>query len=183
MNNTNMLKPALIGGMAMGILSAIPGLSACNCVCCAWAICGGIFAAYLYVKDSLFPITMGRGAGVGLVSGAIGGTVGFLFSIPIQRILTGGGNPMMAMEQFKELMEKNPDFPEEARRSIEALLAHDYFTIFVAIFGFLSNVAGFSIFAMLGGAIGVALFEKRKPGTNRQDTPPPPVEMPPPDNF
>jgi hypothetical protein len=180
-----MLKPALTGGMALGILSAIPGLSFCNCVCCAWAIGGGILAAYLYVKGSPFPVTMGQGAGTGLIAGAIGGVVCSLFSIPLQLISTGGENQTMMVEQLREILAKNPEFPQEAWQSIEAFLMHDGSMFLLTVFSFFANIVFFSIFAMLGGAIGVALFEKRKPGNFQQDTlpPQPPAGMPPPDSF
>jgi hypothetical protein len=184
MNNANTLKPAMIGGVALGILSALPGLYLCNCICCAWAIGGGILAAYLHVRDSQFPVTMGRGAGLGLAAGAIGAIICGLFSIPLTLISTGGGDSAMVLGQFQELMAKNPDFPEEARQAIESfLLRGDVLTI-VSIVSFFFNIVFFSIFAMLGGAIGVALFEKRKPGTFQPGVipPQPPIDMPPPGN-
>ena len=175
MNNGSIQKPALIGGVALGILSAIPVIGYCNCVCCAWAVGGGILAAYLHVKESPFLVTMGRGALAGLAAGAIGAVVCGLFSIPIQLISTGGGNSAMIMEQFQELLAKNPDFPQEARQSIETLIMREDFMMLIAMFSFLCNIVFFSLFAMLGGAIGVAVFEKRKPGD-----PPPGVIAPPP---
>jgi len=192
MNNANMLKPALIGGVTFGILSTLPVIGICNCVCCAWAIGGGVLAAYLYVKGSPLPVTMGRGAVTGLATGAIGAVVCSLFSIPLQLIMTGGGNTAaMAMERFQEMMAKTPDFPDELRQSIETFLMRDDLMTLTLIFSFLGNVVFFSLFAMLGGAIGVAIFEKRKQGNLQQPvTPPaqqqppqPPADMPPPDNF
>jgi len=182
MNNSNILKPALIGGVALGILSALPVIKSCNCICCAWAIGGGILAAYLYIRESPFLVTMGRGAVVGLTAGAIGAVVCSLFSIPIQRILTGGVNPAIIMEQAQEQMTKYPDFPQEARQAIEAFLLRDDLMMLIVIFSFLFYIVLYSLFAMLGGAIGVAIFEKRKPGDAQTDVmpPQPPVDTPPP---
>ena len=53
------LKPALIGGVALGILSAIPFVSTC---CCLWALLGGLLATYLYVKNSPAPASVGQKA-------------------------------------------------------------------------------------------------------------------------
>ena len=186
MNNANMLKPVLIGGVALGVLSALPGLNLCNCLCCAWAIGGGIVATWLYVKDSQLPVTMGRGAGVGLATGAIGAVVCGLFSIPLQLISAGGGDSAAeAMERFQELMTKYPDLPDEFRRNIETLLLRDDFMTMIAVFNFFTNIVAFSLFAMLGGAIGVAVFEKRKHGDSQPYTPPsqPPADMPPGNPF
>lgn len=180
MNKASMLKPALIGGVALGILSAIPGLSFCNCVCCAWAIGGGILAAYLYIKDSPFRVTMGRGAGVGFVAGAIGAVVCCLFSIPIQLLSSGEKNSGMIVEQFNEYLAKNPDFPDEARQTIEAILQRGDLMLIIA---FLCFLVLFPLFSMMGGAIGVSIFEKRKPGNAQTEIKPtrPPVNMPPPE--
>jgi len=187
MNNTSILKPVLIGGMALGIISALPVIGSCNCVCCAWAIGGGILAAFLHVRESPFQVTMGRGALAGLAAGAIGAVVCYLFSIPIQYVLSGGGNMTMVAEQIREQLAKNPDLPQELRQSIENILERGDFMRIVAVFSFFFNVVLFSLFAMVGGAIGVAVFEKRKPGDPQANaTPPPPQppeDMPPPDHF
>ena len=182
MNNANILKPAMVGGVALGILSALPVIGYCNCVCCAWAIGGGILAAYLCVKDSPFPVTMGYGALAGLAAGATGAVVCGLFSIPLQFIYTNGGNSAAIVEQVQELMAKNPDVPMEIRQGVEAFLLRSDFMMLIAIFVFISYVVFFSLFAMLGGAIGVAVFEKRKPGDapSNMIPPPPPMDMPPP---
>ncbi len=44
MNEQGMFKPALIGGVLLGVLSAIPLVSALNCFCCAW-VASFFFAA------------------------------------------------------------------------------------------------------------------------------------------
>src|SRR5437588_622051 len=49
------MKPALIGGVILGILSAIPFVNIPNICCCAWAIVGGIIAANIYIKNSPAP--------------------------------------------------------------------------------------------------------------------------------
>ena len=41
-----MIQPALLGGVAMGVLSALPVINIANC-CCAWILFGGGLAAYL----------------------------------------------------------------------------------------------------------------------------------------
>ena len=187
MNNAKMQKPALIGGVALGILSALPVIGYCNCVCCAWAIGGGTLASFLYVRESHFLVTMGRGALVGLAAGAIGAVVCSLFSIPIQYVMAGGENMAIVAEQIREQLAKNPDLPQEFRQGIETLLLRSDFMKMIAIFSFFSNVVFFSMFAMVGGAIGVAIFEKRKPGDPQSTaiTPPsqPPVDMLPPNHL
>ena len=56
------MKPALIGGVALGLLSAIPFINILNACCCAWAVVGGALATYLYIKNSVTPVRPGDGA-------------------------------------------------------------------------------------------------------------------------
>ena len=187
MNNTNILKPALIGGVALGIFSALPYIGICNCLCCAWVIGGGILAAYLYVKDSPVQVTMGRGALIGLATGAIGALVSTLFSIPLQKLFSTGGTSAM-LEQFQELMAKNPDVPQELIQRIEVLLSRSDFMVLATVFSLFLNIVIFSLFAMIGGAIGIAIFEKRRPGDPMQPDvipppPSPPTDTQPPNYF
>src|SRR6185295_19662144 len=87
----NKLKPALLVGLSVGILSAIPIINYC---CCIWTLGGGVLAAFLYIKSSPTPVKMGDGAMVGGLAGVVGGIIYFLLSLPIN-IFFG----MAAMEQ------------------------------------------------------------------------------------
>ncbi len=178
MNEEPMLKPALIGGVILGILSALPIVGAFNCVCCAWVIGGGVLAAYLYVKDSSVPVTLGRGVALGLLTGIIGTIVFALFSIPIHLFASG----MNVMEHVRQTLDQVPNIPPESRRMMESFFARGGMGAFIYAFYLITMLVIFSLFGMLGGAIGVALFEKRKPGAPSIEPPPyqPPSGMPPP---
>ncbi len=43
--------PALLGGLFIGMLSALPIVSVGNCCCCLWMIGGGVLAAYLRAAE------------------------------------------------------------------------------------------------------------------------------------
>src|SRR5262245_49741330 len=77
------LKPALIGGGLLGVLSVIPFVSAVNLCCCLWAILGGMLATYLYVKSSPTPATAADGAVLGALAGVVGAVVSIVLGIPI----------------------------------------------------------------------------------------------------
>ena len=83
------------------------------------------------------------------------------------------------MEQLQQVLDQMPNIPRETRDALRSM--SDVF--FLAVGGFV-KLAVYSLAAMLGGAIGVALFEKRRPGA---DTPSPaspyqpPADLPPPD--
>src|SRR5512136_2122581 len=135
MNEERMLKPALIGGVLLGILSSLPVISAFNCVCCAWVIGGGVLAAYLYVKDSPVPVTLGRGVGLGLLTGVIGSVVSALFYIPLHLVLRRSG--MGIVEQMKQSMSQVPNLPPETRQMLESLSSGEGLSIAVYAIGFI----------------------------------------------
>jgi hypothetical protein len=175
MNQEGMLKPALIGGVILGILSALPIVHLLNCFCCAWVIGGSLLAANLYVKSSPVAVTLGRGVGLGMLTGAIGAIVHVLFAIPLHLMMRGMG--VNFMEPLREWLEQIPNMSPEMKDALGSTLAEGsgpgiFFVIFV---GFLTLIV-YSIVGMLGGALGVALFEKRKPGTIGG---PPPIPYPP----
>ena len=179
MNEDTMLKPALIGGVLLGILSALPLVNYFNCFCCAWVIAGGVLAARLYVKDSAVPVTLGRGLAVGLLTGVIGTIVFALFSIPLILMSRGGSG---IMEQLKQAAEQVPNMPPQTREAIASLAAQGGVNTLIYIVGFIVTLVLYSLVAMIGGAIGVAIFEKRKTGSGQPEPPPqqPPADLPPP---
>src|SRR6185503_5545589 len=79
----NKVKPALIGGVLLGLLSVIPFVNAVNVCCCLWAILGGMLASYIYVKNSPTPANAGDGAILGALAGAIGAVISIILGIPI----------------------------------------------------------------------------------------------------
>lgn len=181
MNGESMLKPALIGGVALGIVSAIPIIGAFNCLCCAWVLAGGMLAAHLYVKDAASPVTLGRGAVLGLATGALGAVVCTLFSIPLHMMSASGGG-MNFMAQIQQQIDKMPNVPPETRQALEALASRGDLTAVLLVGSFILSLVVFSIFGMMGATIGVALFEKRKIGTppSHPTSYQPPSQVPPP---
>jgi len=162
------LQPALFGGLFIGVLSALPIISAGNC-CCLWVIGGGVLATYLLQQNHPYPIATADGALVGLLAGLIGGVLGTLLSIPIEMMM----GPMT--KQFMEgLLSRSQDMPEETRRMLENLGSGGTGAAIIGLKLIFSVCVG-AVFGMLGGLLGVALFKKK-------DLPPPPgtVEVLPP---
>jgi len=185
MNEEGMWKPALIAGVLVGILSTIPGLHLVNCACCAWVIGGGILAARLYVRSSVTPVTLGRGLVLGLLTGAIGGMVYILFNIPLQIVMSGGS--VRYFEQARQSLDRVPNLPPALREALASMpTGGSELAVLLVLTGLLMMVA-FSLPGMLGGLIGVAVFEKRKIEISApayrppvQPSPPPPPEGDPP---
>jgi hypothetical protein len=158
------MVPALLGGLFIGILSALPFLSVANC-CCLWVITGGVLATRVMQQNHPFPVGIRDGAIVGMLAGLFGGIVSYVVSIPIQMYL---GPWMGAFSD--EMMRGGQDMPPEVRRIMREmgpatmqLLSSLMFTAVAVGFG------------MLGGMIGVVFVRKPLP-----PPPPPPPWTPPP---
>ena len=163
MNQDGMLKPALIGGVLLGVLSAVPVVSAVNCVCCAWVIGGGVLAASLYVKSSPAPVTLGRGVTLGLLTGLIGAVADTLLTIPLHFALAGIG--MDFAQSMEQVLEQVPNLPADTRDTLRSIFtAGGPLSVFFIVASGFFKVVVYSLMAMLGGTIGVAIFEKRKTG-------------------
>ena len=159
MNHT--LKPAIIGGVVLGLLSAIPFVNWANLCCCLWALLGGALASYLYIKNSPVPATPGDGAILGAMAGLVGAVISVIIGIPVS-ILTSG----LMIGIVVRLMESvNPSQAEMMRSQIEAGQS-----VAGAIVNGLILAVLLVIFSTLGGLIGIPIFEKRK----RNVMPPPP---------
>ena len=85
-------------------------------------------------------------------------------------------------EQMRIGLEQIPNLPPETREAIEAFSNRGDMGVLYFIFALIFTLVIYSLFAMLGGAIGVAVFEKRKPGAAPTDhnSYSPPGNLPPP---
>jgi uncharacterized protein DUF5518 len=158
----NKVKPAVIGGVVLGLLSAIPFVNLVNICCCLWAIVGGLLASYLYVKNSPTPANAGDGAIVGAIAGVVGAVIYLIIGIPLS-ILAG-----TAMREMMIRLMANFD-PRQAEFFRTQLEAQGESIAGAIVQGLIGAVL-LIVFAVVGGLIGIPLFEKRKGGA----MPPPP---------
>lgn len=155
----NKIKPALLGGGALGLLlvitviigSFVPFIGCCNCL---WPIAAGVLATMFYVKESATPATVADGAMVGAIAGVVGGLIYLIIGLPLSFLIVGVNALDTQMRQL------SPDFP----------IAGVALLIVSGLIGFVV----FVVLATLGGVLGIPIFEKRK-GT--VDTPPPPQDF------
>jgi hypothetical protein len=146
----NKLKPALLGGLIVGLLSAIPFINYC---CCIWAIGGGLLAGMLYIKGSPTPVPTGEGAVVGALAGVVGGLIYLIIGLPIAFFFG-------AAEMEAQL----------GRSGVQLPFSGTLLLIVGALIGALCLL----VLATLGGLLAIPIFEKRKPGGL---PPPPPTNM------
>lgn len=156
------LQPALIGGVVMGVLAVttamIPVPLASWC-CCLWGVLGGVLAVYIYVQRSPTPVRVGDGAILGLMAGAIGALVYTLIVFPITYFVI---DPEIVQAQIRERL----------RRSGSDFDIRPYWGMFLFL-GVLIGGLFLAVLSLLGGLIGVPIFEKRKGDA----APPPPPNL------
>lgn len=163
MNPTSKLTAALIGGVAMGVTSSIPLL---GCLCCAWAIGGGLLASYLWMRHqppALQP-PYGDGALLGLMTAAFGAIAGLFVQLPLNLLLGAGGG---ASEQIREALEQMPEGVEVPPALIEMLSStagSAGMTIVGVLFGAMFSFVVYAVLATIGALIGVAVFNKKPQG-------------------
>jgi hypothetical protein len=160
------LKPAIIGGVVLGLLSVIPFGYFANVCCCLWAIVGGLLATYLYVKNSPTPVSAGDGAMVGGLAGLVGAVISVVLGIPIDLAM----GPVMRNMMISLVARLDPRQADLVRQQIEAAGGP---SITGTIVNALILAVLLVIFSIIGGLLGVPIFEKRKGGP----PPPPPINV------
>src|SRR4051812_18762387 len=110
----SLTQPALIGGLVMGVLSALPLVSVGNACCCLWVVSGGIVAAYVLQQNQAIPITPGDGALVGLLAGLFGALVQAVLAVPIT-LLVGP----MERELVQRILDMTGNIPPDIRDALE----------------------------------------------------------------
>jgi hypothetical protein len=149
-------QPALLGGLAIGVLSALPVINIANC-CCAWILFGGALAAYLMQQNHPEPIQIGDGAIVGLLAGVTGAFVWLILSIPISLVMA----PLQS-EMSQRVLRNASDMAPELRSLFESMSGGPAIGIGL-LFGFFVMLFVSTLFGMLGGLFGALMFRKRTP--------------------
>ncbi|HKB11243.1 MAG TPA: DUF5518 domain-containing protein [Vicinamibacterales bacterium] len=165
-------QPALIGGLIMGVLSALPIVAAGNLCCCLWVLSGGAIAAYLLQQNQSTPIQPGDGALVGFLAGIIGALVQFVISIPVGILVAPYEQAML-----RRVLDMAGSMPPEMREALERYSGRDAefafgFLIVRRIIALVFGLFVGGLFSTIGGLLGAMMF--------RKDTPPPGViDIPP----
>lgn len=167
MQGRPMLMPALWGGLAIGILSALPFVGALNLCCCLWVVTGGMLAAYVLQSNTPEPITAGDGAVVGLLAGIAGAFVYAIVSLPLNILL--GPVQRRAMSSF---VEQIPNLPPEVRDAFGNVGSTEMAALGL-IMGFVMMLFVGGIFATAGGLLGSVFFKKKAAPPSDLSVPPP----------
>jgi hypothetical protein len=162
------LQPALLGGLFIGVLSALPVVNIGNC-CCLWIIGGGMLAAYLDRAPGR-PSNLGRGALDGLLAGIVGAFVFLMASSVITSVMA----PLQE-RLIEEMLGGGYDMPEDVRAWFEMLRDRDT-GFFGFLLGFVFQLTAGVIFGTLGGLLGALFFWRNDvPPALGGSQPPPPI--------
>jgi hypothetical protein len=165
----DLAQPALVGGLVMGVLSALPIVSVGNC-CCLWVVGGGLVAAYVLQQNQPAPITPGDGALVGLLAGVFGAVVMTVLAIPIGLLI----GPM-ERQLVERVLSMTGNMPPEFRDALERYSREGGaggLSVVAGVVSFMFWLCVGAIFSTLGGVLGAAMFRKPAPPSQSIDIPP-----------
>lgn len=144
-------QPALLGGLFIGVLSALPILNFANC-CCLWVILGGMLTVYLDQQNMPAPIETSQAALGGLIAGAIGGVISSIAGMFVLSMAGGGWR-----EGVEQALSNMPDMPAETADMIRSLTEGPA----MAVVSVAITVPLYAVFGMLGALLGTAFFRKK----------------------
>jgi hypothetical protein len=159
--NSAYAQPALIGGVVIGVLSALPVISAGNACCCLWVVSGGMVAAYLYQQNKMTPMTPADGALVGLLAGLVGALVRTVVAIPIDLLVAPMEQAML--QRFLDMGTLPPDARDMLERFGRGGAMGGAYFVLSRIIGLMFWLFVGGVFSTLGGLLGALIFKKQTP--------------------
>jgi len=147
-------QPALLGGLFIGVLSALPVVNAANC-CCLWVVVGGALTTYLLQQARPVPVETSEAALLGLIAGLVGG----ILYLAATAVLLSGAMGVQLMDQLRETMNNNPEIPAEVRDRIASFMGGGAIALIVAAV----TIPLYAVFSLIGALIGLAIFRKKVP--------------------
>jgi hypothetical protein len=148
-----MIQAVLVGGLFIGVLSALPIVNLANC-CCLWILAGGALTSYLAQEDYPQPLSLMAGAGLGFRAGVFGAVVWVFASAAVDVMVA----PLQ--QSAADLMLRNAtDIPPDVREMFERLGTSASLPARLA-FGFFFQLLVAAPFAALGGLLGAATFRR-----------------------
>ncbi|MCK5147798.1 hypothetical protein KAR48_13655 [bacterium] len=158
-NQPSKLIPALIGGGTMAILSTVPLINLGNCLCCMWLLIGGAMAVWFYRKN--LPAGTVMTGGDGALIGLLAGVFGALFFTLLNTLFMAMGNAMPLDDIFDNIRQYQGDIDPEIEDFFNGIGEEGFLSPFFVVIQLIASLIIYSIFGLLGGIIGVAIFKKK----------------------
>jgi hypothetical protein len=147
-------QPSLLGGLFIGILSALPVVGFANLCCCLWVIVGGVLTAYLQQQDRPEPIDSADAALGGVVAGLIGASIYLVISFALFSV---SGD--MMEERIRTAIEQNPQIPADLRDSLIGFTSGPSMLLVMAAV----TLPIYAVASTLGALLGAAIFRRKTP--------------------
>ena len=147
-------QPALLGGLFIGVMSALPVIGSANVCCCLWVVAGGVLVVYLQQQNRPDPVETADAVLGGLIAGIIGAVIAAAGQYLMYSI-TGE----VWQEAVRESLEQQSELPPEMRDTIIRFLSGPSLWFIALAIGIPVN----AVFAMLGALLGLAFFRKKLP--------------------
>ena len=146
-----MTQAVLLGGLFIGVLSALPIVNIANC-CCLWIIGGGALAVYVAQEDQPLPIGLLAGARIGVRAGIVGAVIWLITSMAVDLVVA----PLQ--QRAADLMLRSAtDMPPDVRAWLDGIGDRASAPLRFVL-GFLFQLFIATPFAGLGGLLGAAIF-------------------------
>jgi len=163
MNNKQL--SALVCGFGAAVFTIIPGIE--SVACCLLIPVASIISIWLYKKShsELSRIQTGTGVILGLFTGLFAALFASGFEI-ILTYVTRSNDLILAMPQTEDLI-KGMNLGPAAEESLKLMrgmideIQSKGFSVLYTVLITLSNLLTYSIFGMLGGALGVTIINKK----------------------
>jgi len=146
----------LLGGLFIGVLSALPIINLGNC-CCLWIVGGGAIAAYLAQQQPLAPTGLREGARVGFRAGIVGAVV-WLFASTLVDVMLAP----LQQSAADFMLRSATDIPPEVRSWLENVGNAASLPARMLV-GFFFQLLLAAPFGALGGLLGAAVFGRAEP--------------------
>ncbi|HET9370989.1 MAG TPA: hypothetical protein VFO19_12105 [Vicinamibacterales bacterium] len=157
-------QPALLGGLFIGVISALPVVGSLNICCCLWVVLGGGLTVYLQQQRTPEPLETGEAVLGGLIAGLLGAVIYVLLQSLLMSIMP------IPQDAIRDALERNPDVPAELRDMILRFTSgQGVLALMLAI-----NIPAMAVFSMLGALLGLAIFRKKVPPAYTPPSPPAP---------
>jgi hypothetical protein len=148
-----MIQPVLLGGLFLGVLSALPIISAGNC-CCLWTLGGGMLTVYFAQQQTSERLRLVDGARLGFLAGLAGAVIWLVTAVAVEVLMSPLQQRMMDF-----VLRNARDIPPDARGMLESFGRQASMAARLAV-GFVFQLFIQTPFAALGGLLGTAMFGK-----------------------
>ncbi len=148
-------QPALLGGLFIGVMSALPVISTANLCCCLWVVTGGVLVVYLQQQNRPDPVETADAVIGGLIAGVLGAIIAMVGQYLMYTVM--GGEAWQ--EIVRQQLEEQSEIPAEVRDSVIRFMTGGGAWLLMAAM----TLPIYAVFAMLGGLLGLAFFRKKLP--------------------